>query len=93
MLYWSDPPQLRNCGLRVGVDNPLPSSNAVVEDSVGNEYPSCVVTPNGQNPLGIKGGLWVWTAWLTLFFAAIAAIAAVPVIKHGIERLLLLFAR
>jgi hypothetical protein len=32
-------------------------------------------------------------AWLTLFFAAIAAVAAVPVIKHGIERLPSLFAR
>src|SRR6516164_1458302 len=47
MLYWSDPPQIRNCGLRVEGANPLPSSNAVVEDSVGNKYPSCVVTPNG----------------------------------------------
>src|SRR6516164_3911221 len=48
MLYCSDPLQIKNCGLLTGASSPLPSSNVVVDDSVGNEYPSAAVIPNGR---------------------------------------------
>jgi hypothetical protein len=35
MLYWTDPPQIKNCGLFVWVRTP--ASNSLVEDWVGNE--------------------------------------------------------